>query len=174
MNTPCPSALNSCLYETWQGAARMAEGHVQRRLTAILAADIAGYSRLMGIDEEGTHKHLKTHCHELIEPKIQQHRGHIIKSTGDGLLAEFMSVVDAVRCATEIQRGMATRNANTPQEKRIDFRIGINVGDMIIDSGDVFGDGVNIAARLEAIAEPGGIACRGGPGRHTRAGRCRL
>ncbi|MGB8040231.1 MAG: family 3 adenylate cyclase, partial [Pseudolabrys sp.] len=80
----------------------MAEGHVQRRLTAILAADIAGYSRLMGIDEEGTHKHLKTHCHELIEPKIQQHRGHIIKSTGDGLLAEFMSVVDAVRCATEI------------------------------------------------------------------------
>lgn len=139
----------------------MAEGHVQRRLTAILAADIAGYSRLMGIDEEGTHKHLKTHCHELIEPKIQQHRGHIIKSTGDGLLAEFMSVVDAVRCATEIQRGMATRNANTPQEKRIDFRIGINVGDMIIDSGDVFGDGVNIAARLEAIAEPGGICVSG-------------
>ena len=139
----------------------MAEGHVQRRLTAILAADIAGYSRLMGIDEEGTHKHLKTHCHELVEPKIQQHRGHIIKSTGDGLLAEFMSVVDAVRCATEIQRGMATRNANTPQEKRIDFRIGINVGDMIIDSGDVFGDGVNIAARLEAIAEPGGICVSG-------------
>jgi len=139
----------------------MAEGHVQRRLTAILAADIAGYSRLMGIDEEGTHKHLKTHCRELVEPKIQQHRGHIIKSTGDGLLAEFVSVVDAVRCATEIQRGMATRNADKPQEKRIDFRIGINVGDMIIDSGDIFGDGVNIAARLEGIAEPGGICVSG-------------
>ena len=139
----------------------MAEGHVQRRLTAILAADVAGYSRLMGIDEEGTHKHLKTHCHELVEPKIQQHRGHIIKSTGDGLLAEFVSVVDAVRCATEIQRGMATRNADKPQEKRIDFRIGINVGDMIIDGGDIFGDGVNIAARLEGIAEPGGICVSG-------------
>jgi len=134
---------------------------MERRLAAILAADVAGYSRLMGIDEEGTHKGLKAHCHELVEPKIQQHRGHIIKSTGDGLLAEFVSVVDAVRCATEIQRGMATRNANTPQEKRIDFRIGINVGDMIIDSGDVFGDGVNIAARLEGIAEPGGICVSG-------------
>jgi len=139
----------------------MVEERVERRLTAILAADVAGYSQLMGVDEEGTHKHLKAHLSELVDPKIRQHHGHIIKNTGDGLLAEFVSVVDAVRCAAEIQRGMATRNADIPQEKRIDFRIGINVGDMIIDSGDIFGDGVNIAARLEGIAEPGGICVSG-------------
>jgi adenylate cyclase len=141
--------------------ARMSEERVQRRITAILAADVAGYSHLMGVDEEGTHKHLKAHRIELIDPRIEQHRGHIIRSTGDGLLAEFASVVDAVRCAMEIQREMATRNANTPQGKRINFRIGINVGDIIIDSGDIFGDGVNIAARLEGIAEPGGICVSG-------------
>ena len=139
----------------------MAEERVERRLTAILAADVAGYSHLMGVDEEATHKHLKAHLSELVDPKIRQHRGHIIKSTGDGLLAEFASVVDAVRCATEIQRGMATRNSDTPGERRIDFRIGINVGDMIIDGGDIFGDGVNIAARLEGVAEPGGICVSG-------------
>jgi adenylate cyclase len=128
-----------------------------RRLTAILAADVAGYSRLMGADEEGTHERLKAHLRDLVEPKIAEHRGRIVKNTGDGLLAEFASVVDAVRCAVEVQRGMAARNAETPEDKRITFRIGINLGDVIVEGEDIFGDGVNVAARLEALAEPGGI-----------------
>ena len=128
-----------------------------RRLTAILAADVAGYSRLMGADEEGTHERLKTHLRELVNTKIGEHRGRIVKNTGDGFLAEFTSVVDAVRCAAKVQRGMAERNADTPPEKRIEFRIGINLGDVIAESDDIFGDGVNVAARLEALAEPGGI-----------------
>ena len=128
-----------------------------RRLAAILAADVAGYSRLMGADEEGTHEHLKVHLRELIEPKMTEHRGRIVKNTGDGFLAEFTSVVDALRCAVEVQRGMAERNAATPPERRIEFRIGINLGDVIAEGEDIFGDGVNIAARLEALAEPGGI-----------------
>ncbi|MGH6799384.1 MAG: adenylate/guanylate cyclase domain-containing protein, partial [Roseiarcus sp.] len=131
--------------------------HVERRLAAILAADVAAYSRLMGTDEEGTLARLKAHRRELVDPKIAEHRGRIVKTTGDGLLVEFQSVVDAVRCAVEWQRGMAERNAGVPAEGRIDFRIGINVGDIIIDGGDIFGDGVNIAARLEGLAEPGGI-----------------
>ncbi len=131
--------------------------HMERRLAAILAADVAGYSRLMGLDEEGTHRDLKAHCRELIEPKIQQHRGRIIKTTGDGLLAEFMSVIDAVRCSAEIQQEMIVRNAKTPDDRRIEFRIGVHQGDIIIDSGDIFGDGVNIAARLEGISDPGGV-----------------
>ena len=130
---------------------------MERRLAAILAADVAGYSRLMGIDEEGTHKDLNAHCHELVDPKIQQHRGRIVKNTGDGFLAEFTSVLDAVRCATEIQQAMTVRNAKTPDDRRIEFRIGIHQGDIITDSGDIFGDGVNVAARLEGIADPGGI-----------------
>ena len=130
---------------------------MERRLAAILAADVAGYSRLMGIDEERTHKDLKAHCHELVEPKIQQHRGRIIKNTGDGFLAEFTSVVEAVRCATEIQQGMRVRNAEMPDDRRIDFRVGVHQGDIISDGGDIFGDGVNVAARLEGIADPGGI-----------------
>ncbi len=128
-----------------------------RRLTAILAADVAGYSRLMGADEEGTHERLKGHLRQLVEPKIKEHRGHTVKNTGDGLLTEFASVVDAVRCAVEIQRGMAERNAETPEDKRIAFRIGVNLGDVIAEGDDIFGDGVNVAARLEALAEPGGI-----------------
>jgi adenylate cyclase len=128
-----------------------------RRLTAILAADVAGYSRLMGVDEEGTHERLKAHLRELIDPKIKEHRGRIVKNTGDGLLAEFASVVDAVRCAVEIQRGMVERNAGTQTEKRIEFRVGINLGDVIAEEHDIFGDGVNVAARLEALAEPGGV-----------------
>jgi adenylate cyclase len=128
-----------------------------RRLTAILAADVAGYSRLMGVDEEGTHERLKAHLRQLVEPKIEEHRGRVVKNTGDGLLADFPSVVDAVRCAVEIQRGMAERNEGTSPEKRIDFRIGINLGDVIVEEHDIFGDGVNVAARLEALAEPGGI-----------------
>jgi TolB-like protein/class 3 adenylate cyclase len=128
-----------------------------RRLTAILAADVAGYSRLMGADEEGTHERLKAHLGELVNPKIAEHRGRIVKNTGDGFLAEFASVVDAVRCAVEMQHGMAERNASTTSEKRIEFRIGVNLGDVIAEEHDIFGDGVNVAARLEALAEPGGI-----------------
>ena len=128
-----------------------------RRLAAILAADVVGYSRLMGTDEEGTHERLKAHLRELVEPKIGEHRGRIVKNTGDGFLAEFSSVVDAVRCATEIQRGMAEREPEVPEERRIRFRIGINLGDVIAEGEDIFGDGVNIAARLEELAEPGGI-----------------
>jgi adenylate cyclase len=128
-----------------------------RRLTAILAADVAGYSRLMGADEEGTHERLKAHLGELVNPKIAEHRGRIVKNTGDGLLAEFASVVDAGRCAVEIQRGIAEREPEVPEERRIRFRIGINLGDVIAEDQDIFGDGVNVAARLEALAAPGGI-----------------
>jgi TolB-like protein/class 3 adenylate cyclase len=128
-----------------------------RRLTAILAADVAGYSRLMGADEEGTHERLKSHVGELVNPKIEEHRGRIVKNTGDGFLAEFASVVDAVRCAAEVQRGMAERNEGAPPEKQIEFRVGINLGDVIAEGEDIFGDGVNVAARLEALAEPGGV-----------------
>src|SRR5215472_7096928 len=128
-----------------------------RRLAAILAADVAGYSRLMGADEEGTHERLKAHFGELVNPKIKEHKGRVVKNTGDGLLAEFPSVVDAVRCAAEVQRGMVDREPGVPEERRIRFRIGINLGDVIAEGADVFGDGVNIAARLETLAEPGGI-----------------
>jgi adenylate cyclase len=135
----------------------MAEERVERRLTAILAADVAGYSRLMGADEEGTLARLKTLRREIVDPIIREHRGRIVQTAGDGLLVEFVSVVDAVRCAIEVRRGMTTRNAGEPAERRIDFRIGINLGDIIVDQNDIFGDGVNVAARLEALAEPGGI-----------------
>jgi adenylate cyclase len=128
-----------------------------RRLTAILAADVAGYSRLMGADEEGTHERLKAHRRALVDPKVAEHRGRIVKTTGDGMLVEFGSVVDAARCAVEMQRGMVERNAATPVHQRIEFRVGINLGDVIVEGEDIFGDGVNIAARLEALAEPGGI-----------------
>src|SRR6202166_2547118 len=131
--------------------------HVERRLTAILAAYVAGYSRLMGADEEGTLAQLKTLRKTLVDPIIVTHRGRIVKTTGDGMLVEFASVVDAARCAVEIQRSMAVQNADVPKDVRIEFRIGIHVGDIIIDDNDIFGDGVNIAARLEGIAEPGGI-----------------
>ena len=132
-----------------------------RRLAAILAADVAGYSRLMGADEEGTHERLRAHFRELVDPKIAEHRGRVVKNTGDGFLAEFSSVVDAVRCAVEIQRGMIDREPDLPEERRIRFRIGINLGDVIVEEHDIFGDGVNIAARLEALAEPGGICISG-------------
>src|SRR5438477_2987035 len=135
----------------------MAEELVERRLTAILAADVAGYSRLMGSDEEGTLAALKMLRREVADPKIKEHRGRIVKTTGDGLLSEFASVVEAVRCAIEVQREMAARQAGVPAERRLDFRIGVNLGDIIIDENDIFGDGVNITARLEALAEPGGI-----------------
>jgi adenylate cyclase len=137
--------------------ANLASERVERRLTAILAADIAGYSRLMGADEEGTLAAVKAVRRELVDPGIEEHRGRIVKTTGDGLLAEFASVVDAMRCAVALQRAMAKRNAGKAPENRIEFRIGVNVGDIILDDGDIFGDGVNVAARLEALAEPGGI-----------------
>jgi adenylate cyclase len=135
----------------------MAEARVERRLAAILAADVAGFSRLMGVDEEGTLASLKRHRRELIDPKIAEHRGRIVKTTGDGALVEFASVVDAVRCAVDIQQATAKHNANIPDDRRIEFRIGINVGDIIIDEGDIYGDGVNIAARIEALAQPSAI-----------------
>jgi class 3 adenylate cyclase/TolB-like protein/tetratricopeptide (TPR) repeat protein len=129
----------------------------QRRLAAIVSADVAGYSRLMGVDESGTLAALKSHRRDVIDPKIAEYGGRIVKTTGDGLLVEFPSVVEAVRCAVDVQREMRIRNARLPAERRIDFRIGINVGDIIIDGDDIYGDGVNVAARLEALAEPGGI-----------------
>ncbi len=135
----------------------MAKARLERRLAAILAADVAGYSQLMGNDEEGTLATLKSCRRELVDPKIAEHRGRIVKTTGDGALVEFSSAVDAVRCALDIQRAMAVRNADVPQDRRVVFRIGLNVGDIIIEDGDIFGDGVNIAARLESIATPGGI-----------------
>ena len=135
----------------------MAEQRAERRLSAILAGDVAGYSRLMGADEEGTLARLNAHRREFLEPKVAEHRGRVVKRTGDGILIEFASAVDAVRFATEAQRGMSERNAPVAADKRIELRMGIHVGDIIIEEGDIFGDGVNIAARLESIAEPGGI-----------------
>src|SRR5215469_5831643 len=137
----------------------MANTTATRRLAAILAADVVGYSRLMGADEEGTHERFKAHLVELIDPKIREHRGRIVKTTGDGVLAEFASVVDAVRCGGEIQRAMAERDLDLAEERRLRFRIGVNLGDVIADGGDIYGDGVNIAARM------GGV---GGAGRHLR------
>jgi adenylate cyclase len=135
----------------------LAEERVQRRLAAVLAADVAGYSRLMGLDEEGTLTRLKALRKGLVDPAIASHRGRIVKTTGDGMLVEFASAVDAVRCAVEVQRGVTGQNADATTDIRIEFRIGIHVGDIIIDENDIFGDGVNIAARLEGIAEPGGV-----------------
>jgi len=130
---------------------------VERRLAAILAADVAGYSRLMSVDEEDTLARLKAHLAELIDPKIIEHRGRVVRIAGDGILVEFSSVVSAVRCAIEIQQGMIARNADIPVDKKIEFRVGVNLGDIIIDGDDIHGDGVNIAARLESIAEPNGV-----------------
>src|SRR5512144_1270473 len=133
----------------------MARDH--RRLAAIVSLDVVEYSRLMSVDDSGTLAALKVPRREIIDPQIAEDDGRIVKATGDGLLLEFSSVVDAVRCAVDVQRGMAERNAGVAPDKRLDFRIGINVGDIIIDGDDIFGDGVNVAARLEALADPGGI-----------------
>lgn len=135
----------------------MPSDRVERRLAAVLAADVAGYSRLMGLGEEQTLAQLKAFRRTLVDPTIANHRGRIVKTTGDGMLVEFASAVDAVRCAADVQRGMITHNADVPEQLRIEFRIGIHVGDIIIDDDDIFGDGVNIAARLEGIAEPNGV-----------------
>jgi adenylate cyclase len=135
----------------------MAMGPVERRLAAILAADVVGYSRLMGEDEAGTHARLKALRKDFIEPKIAEHRGRIVKLTGDGALVEFASVVDAVQCAVDTQLGVAQRNADLPPDHRIEFRLGVNLGDVIVDGDDIYGDGVNVAARLEGLAPPGGV-----------------
>lgn len=137
------------------------ESRPERRLAAILAADVVGYSRLMGVDEEGTLAALKEHRSELIDPLIAQHQGRVVKTMGDGVLIEFASVIDAVRCAIVVQQGMEDRNANVDEAKQINFRVGINVGDIIVEDGDIFGDGVNIAARMEALAQPGQICVSG-------------
>jgi TolB-like protein/class 3 adenylate cyclase len=135
----------------------MVSKRLDRRLSAVLAADVAGYGRLVGADEEGTIGRLRTHRTALFDPKLVEHRGRLVKTTGDGLLAEFASVVDAVRCAVEVQRGMAARNADVAPDRRIEFRIGVHVGDIIVEDDDIFGEGVNVAARLEGLAPPGGI-----------------
>jgi class 3 adenylate cyclase len=149
------------------------QGRVERRIAAILATDVAGWSRLIGADEEGTLGRLKALRAEVIDPKIAGHHGRIVKTTGDGLLVEFASVVDALRCAAEVQAAMAKGNAPLPPDHRIEFRIGINVGDIVVEDGDIFGDGVNVAARLEGLAEPGGI-CVSARLQEDAAGRLEL
>ena len=129
-----------------------------RRLSAIMAADVVGYSRLMGANEVGTLTSLREHRAELIDPCIADHQGRIVKLTGDGMLVEFASVVSAVDCAVDVQREMRSRNAAIPEERRIEFRIGINLGDVIVEGDDIFGDGVNVAARIESVAKPGGVS----------------
>jgi adenylate cyclase len=141
---------------------------VERRLAAILAADVAGYSRLMTADEEGTHFRLLTHRREVIEPKVREHRGRVVKYTGDGALAEFSSVIEAVRCALEVQQLMLARNAGVSPSRRIDFRMGVNLGDVIVAPDDIYGHGVNVASRLEGLAAPGGICISADAGRHVR------
>ena len=136
----------------------MAEQHVERRLAAVLAADVVGHSRLMASDEEGTLARLNVLRRQFLEPMIAEHRGRVVKRTGDGLLIEFGSAIDATRCAVQTQQGMAKRNENVPADQRIDMRIGIHIGDIIVEEGDIFGDGVNVAARLEGIAQPGSIS----------------
>ncbi len=131
--------------------------HEERRLTAILAVDVVGYSRLMDADEAGTFAQLKAHRKELLEPKITEHGGHIVKLMGDGVLVEFPSVVEAVQCAVDVQQAIVARNTGVPEDRQIKLRIGINIGDIIVEGDDIYGDGVNVAARLEGLAEPGGI-----------------
>ena len=130
---------------------------MERRLAAILAADVVGYTRLMEADEAGTLAALNAHRKDVIDPKVAEHRGRVVKLMGDGVLVEFPSVVEAVQCALEVQKELSTRNANVPEDRRIEFRIGVNLGDIIVEDDDIYGDGVNIAARLEGLAEPGGI-----------------
>jgi adenylate cyclase len=141
---------------------------LERRLAAILAADVVGYARLMSADEEGTHRRLVTYRREIIDPQVRQHRGRIVKSTGDGALVEFGSVVDAVRCALETQRLLLARNAELSQSRRIEFRIGVSLGDVIVAPDDIYGHGVNLAARLESLAPPGGICISADAWRYVR------
>ena len=139
----------------------MVEARVQRRLAAILAADVVGYSRLIGEDEEGTRSQFNSHLNTLIAPKIADHHGRVVKTMGDGLLVEFASAIDAVQCAFEIQTAITASNADTPERQRMSFRVGVNLGDVIVEGEDIHGDGVNVAARLEGLAEPGGVIVSG-------------
>ena len=141
---------------------------LERRLAAILAADVVGYSRLMSDDEEGTHRRLLAYRREVIAPRVREHRGRIVKHTGDGALVEFGSVVDAVRCALDVQRAVGLRNTGLPRERRIELRIGVNLGDVIVAPDDIYGHGVNVAARLEGLAPPGGICISADAWRHVR------
>jgi len=151
------------------GRRRAAEHpRLERRLAAILAADVAGYSRLMSVDEEGTHCRLLAYRREVIAPRVREHRGRIVKHTGDGALVEFGSVVDAVRCALDVQNSLRARNAGLPQDRRIELRIGVNLGDVIVAPDDIYGHGVNIASRLEGLAPPGGICISADAWRHVR------
>jgi adenylate cyclase len=151
------------------GRLRAAEHpRLERRLAAILAADVAGYSRLMSADEEGTHFRLLAYRREVIAPRVRKHRGRIVKHTGDGALVEFGSVVDAVCCALDVQNSLQVRNAGLPQDRRIEFRIGVNLGDVIVTPDDIYGHGVNVAARLERLAPPGGICISADVWRHVR------
>ena len=144
---------------------------VERKLAAILALDVVGYSRLMAVDEAGTHARLKALRKDFIEPQIAEHHGRVVKLMGDGALVEFASVVDAVRCAVLVQQGMAGREAGVPEAEHIRFRIGINLGDVVHETdGDLYGDGVNVAARLEQVAEPGGIVLSGTSADHLQGG----
>ncbi len=147
----------------------MAEERTERRLAAIMSADVAGYSRLMGKDETGTLSALKALRKELFAPKVTTHHGRIVKLMGDGALVEFSSVVDAVECAVAVQQGMAERNADTPEGKRIAFRIGVNMGDIIIEGNDLYGDGVNVAARMQELAAPGGVTLSATAHEHAMA-----
>ena len=142
---------------------------LERRLAAILAADVVGYSRLMSADEEGTHFRLLAYRREVIAPKVREHRGRIVKHTGDGVLVEFASIVDAVRCALDLQRIIFARNTGLPQDRRIEFRIGVNLGDVIVAPDDIYGHGVNVAARLESLAPPGGVCISAEAWRHVRS-----
>jgi adenylate cyclase len=139
----------------------MLQQRIERKLVSVVVADVVGFSRLTELDEEGTHSRLNALQRDLIKPKISEHHGRIIKNTGDGALLEFASVVDAVRCAVEIQREMIDRNADFPEDRRIVFRFGISLGDVIVEPDDIHGDGVNVAARLEGLAEPGGVCISG-------------
>ena len=141
----------------------------ERRLAAVLAADMVGYSRLMEVDEEGTIARQRVHRGEVIDPAIADHNGRLVKTTGDGMLVEFSSVVDAVRCAITVQQAMASREAKMPEDQRIRYRVGINLGDIVVDDDDIYGDGVNVAARLEALAEPEGICISGTAYDHMRS-----
>jgi adenylate cyclase len=141
---------------------------VERRLAAILLADVVGYSRLMNADEEGTHVGLLSCRREVMEPKIREHRGRVVKNTGDGALVEFASAVDAVRCALEVQEAMMTRNAGVPRSRRIDLRVAVNLGDVIVEPEDIYGHAVNLVARLEGLAAPGGICISADIWRHVR------
>src|ERR1700743_306246 len=146
---------------TAQEDGSMLQQRIERKLVSVVVVDVVGFSRLSELDEEGTHARLNALQRDLIKPKTSEHHGRIIKNTGDGVLLEFASAVDAVRCAVEIQRGMIDRNGDFPEDRRIVFRIGINLGDVIVEPGDIHGDGVNVAARLEGLAEPGGVCISG-------------